>query len=192
MDEEYRIEELNKQINDLEQDCTQLITNSNFLAKLSRILSTFIFFIEVSLSIVSAYFGFTEHGKIAGILSICTTCVEIFRSNLSLSIRGKTFKDIYLATLDISRKSRGLKKARISIDDVEKKLDKLRDKLTSLQLSMYETALLDYGTSTAYTEHIEHANTVVPTLPLPPTAPPPPPPPTSSTIEMAVDMETEI
>lgn len=159
----YDIDEVQQQLNELEQDCTGLAGSANFLATVFRTLDTLMFICVIALSVVSSIFALNGSGSISqstssyisGIMSICAAGIEGLRSSFSLAERGKTFKDIYLRTLVVARKARALRRARISRNDVEKNIEKLREKLINLQLSMYETSLPDATTPTSYAERIE-------------------------------------
>ena len=162
----YDLDDINEQIENLERDCTDLASNSNFLASVFQVLDNLAFLLVICLSIISSIFALDGAGDIprntasyvSGIMSICAAGIEGLRSSFSLDARGKTFKDIYLRTLVIARKTRALRRARISRNDLERNLEKLREKLINLQLSMYETSLPDSTTPTSYAERIEKAS----------------------------------
>lgn len=162
----YELDEVEQQLANIEHECTELANEANFLSSVFRIIDTVMFILVIGLSVVSSIFALNGNGIISqntssyvsGIMSICAAGIEGLRSSFSLSERGKTFKDIYLRTLVIARKSRALRRARISRNEIEKNIEKLREKLINLQLSMYETSLPESTTPTSYAERIEKSS----------------------------------
>lgn len=148
-------------ISELESDACYLSQYAGKMATRCAILTTIAVIIVIVFSCASGILSLTSvtldldlADYIGGILGLSAGCAELLRSSLSIDDKGSNFKKIQAKSSAIARKARALRGIGLPSHRIEGMINVFRDKLTDLQISLYENTIENNITSKEFADRL--------------------------------------
>lgn len=142
---------VNSSINEVENRSILIYRRAHFWSYIFSGIITLSQFIIMGIGLTTAILSLKSDGDktiayVVGVLGITTLTVEGLRTKLSIDQRADTLMRVYTKALQLSRITKRLRGKSFSVDQIQRRLDKISDRLSECEHSMFSVTMIKMRT----------------------------------------------